>query len=546
LPEFPPEEQAMPPTPMPGADDVIRRLQMLEMIVENTSNMVVVTDEARRITWVNSAYSRITGWALEECVGRRPGELLHGPQTNEQSLARLRAMLRQKQAVRDFELLNYKRSGEPYWVSLNIQPIQDAAGRLTCYVSIQTDITERKKREMLMADLQHRLELAQRLARLGRIEHDEETGRSRWTSEIYRILGRERDDEERDAQAFMAHAHPQDRPGVQAALDEALRTGDEIDVEFRVIHASGASRWVRCWGVPRAGAQAFALPLTFSVQDVTLYKNLIEERQRRNEDLNQQVRLRTLQLEEAYGSLEEFSYALSHDLRTPLRHIAGFAELLKEKVSAGDGQGGLPYCDRIIRAAVQMRNLIDGMLSFARLGRKGMKVQTVDTAALVDDLRATLAIDAGTKQLRWHIQPGLPSVQGDQVLLREVWVNLLDNAVKYASHREVIEIEVGWRALPDGTEFHVRDNGVGFQPGQAERLFSMFQRLHSDPRFEGAGIGLALVRRIVEHHGGRIRADARPDEGATFYLFLPLEVTRDSPAQAVSWPTAAPSGGGGD
>jgi PAS domain S-box-containing protein len=530
LPEFQPEEQAMPTASM---HDVARRLQMLEMIVENTSNMVVVTDEARRITWVNSAYSRITGWALEECVGRRPGELLHGPQTSAQSLARLGAMLRQMQAVQDFELLNYKRSGEPYWVSLNIQPIQDAAGRLTGYVSIQTDITERKKREMLLADLQHRLELAQRLARLGRIEHDDETGSSRWTSEIYRILGRERGDEERDAQAFMAHAHPQDRPGLQAALDEALRTGDEIDVEFRVIHASGASRWVRCWGVPNAGAQAFELPLTFSVQDVTLYKNLIEERHRRNEDLNQQVRLRTLQLEEAYGSLEEFSYALSHDLRTPLRHIAGFAELLKEKVSAGDGQGSLPYCDTIIRAAVQMRDLIDGMLSFARLGRKGMKVQVVDMAALVEDVRATMAIDAGMKKLRWRIQPGLPSVQGDQVLLREVWANLLDNAVKYASHREVIEIEVGWRALPDGTEFHVRDNGVGFQPEHAEQLFGMFQRLHSDPRFEGAGIGLALVRRIVEHHGGRIRADARPDEGATFYVFLPLEVTRDSPAQAV-------------
>jgi light-regulated signal transduction histidine kinase (bacteriophytochrome) len=301
---------------------------------------------------------------------------------------------------------------------------------------------------------------------------------------------------------------------------------------------------VRCWGVPHAGAQAFELPLTFSVQDVTLYKNLIEERHRRNEDLNQQVRLRTLQLEEAYGSLEEFSYALSHDLRTPLRHIAGFAELAKEGVGAGDVQGSRLYCDKIIRSAMQMRDLIDGMLSFARLGRKGMKVQRVDTAALVDDVLSGLAVDPALKKLRWCIQPGLPAVQGDPVLLREVWINLLDNAVKYASHREIIEIEVGWRAQPDGTEFRVRDNGVGFEPEQAERLFCMFQRLHSDPRFEGAGIGLALVRRIVEQHGGRIWADARPDEGATFFVFLPAQIPPHVPVGAVPPSDDVPPGDG--
>lgn len=397
----------MSPPSMPGAEDVLRRLQMLEMIVENTSNMVVVTDETRRITWVNAAYSRITGWSLSECLGRRPGELLHGPLTNTEALARLGGLLRQPQPVRDFELQNYKRSGEPYWVLLNIEPILDAAGRVTSYVSIQTDITERKQREQQTADLQARL---------------------------------------------------------------------------------------------------------------------IEQRHRRNEELKRQVQMRTRQLEEAYGSLEEFSYALSHDLRTPLRHIAGFAELLKEEVASGGGQGALAYCDKIIRAATQMRSLIDGMLSFARLGRKGMRVGPVDMAALVEDVAAALVLDWGPKAPRWRIQPGLPIVQGDPVLLREVWVNLLENALKYASHREVIEIDVGWQAQPQGVVFHVRDNGVGFDPEQAKRLFGMFQRLHRDARFQGAGIGLALVRRIVEHHGGRIWAESLPDQGATFHVFLPSQV----------------------
>ncbi len=506
---------------MPGADDVIRRLQMLEMIVDNTSNMVVVTDEERRITWVNAAYNRITGWSLHECVGRRPGELLHGPKTCRQALGRLGALLRQADAVQGFELLNYKRSGEAYWVSMNIQPIHDGAGRLTSYVSIQTDITERKQRELLTADLQQRLEVAQRLARLGRIEQDGFTGHSRWTSEVYRILGRERDELARGAQDFLSCAHPLDRDVVQVAQAQALCSGEELDVEFRVVADSGAVRWVRCRGVPHPGTEGFGMPLTLTVQDVTLYKNLIEQRRIHNEDLNQKVQVRTRELQEAYSSLEEFSYALSHDLRTPLRHIAGFAELLKETVTSGEASSSLRYCEKIVRAAVQMKSLIDGMLSFARLGRQGMTLEAVDMAALVDDVVASLSIDGGPRKLRWRIQPGLPAVQGDAVLLREVWTNLLGNAVKYSSHREVIEIEVGWCAVPDGVEFQVSDNGLGFDPEQAERLFGMFQRLHSDPRFDGAGIGLALVRRIVECHGGRIRADARPEQGATFHVFLP-------------------------
>lgn len=519
----------MPPVSMPGFDDVLLRLQMLEMIVQGTSNMVVVTDEDRRITWVNAAYTHTTGWSLEECLGRLPRELLHGPLTDAQTLERVRSLLREPRAVRDIEVLNYKRSGEPYWVLLNIEPILDSAGRVVSYVSIQTDITERKQRELHMADMQQRLELAQRLARLGRIEYDADTGVSRWTSEIFRLLGRERDDEPRGTQAFLAHVHPQDIDTIKRALDQSLRGGEELDVELRVIATNGSVRWARCRGVPHQGKDGIDWPLTLTVQDVTLYKSLIEQRRLRNEELNQQVRVRTQQLEDANASLEEFSYALSHDLRTPLRHIAGFAELLKEEVVAGDGPNSLAYCDKIIRGGVQMRGLIDGMLSFARLGRKGMAVTLVDMGGLVDEVKAVISLDAGLKKLRWNIQPGLPSVQGDAVLLREVWANLLQNAVKYASHRDVIEIEVGWEAQPSGFVFHVRDNGVGFNPEHADRLFGMFQRLHSDARFEGAGIGLALVRRIVENHGGRIWADARPDQGATFHVLLPSQTEFERP-----------------
>lgn len=507
-----------------GIDDLSVWLGMLQKIVDDSTNMVVVTDAERRIKWVNATYTRTTGWTLEECAGKRPRELLHGPATDTADLSRLANLLRQKVSVSNFELVNYKKSGEPYHVSLNIEPIHDSAGAVYAYLSIQSDITERRQLELRTIELSQRLEVAQRLARLGRIETDLASGRSRWSSEVYRILGMSPDETPRGFDDLLAFAHPEDLPALERATGASNGRGDEVELEFRVVGVHGGRRWVRCRGVPLLDGGGYRAPVVWSVQDITLYKERLEEKRLRNEVLNQLVLARTRKLEESNRALEEFSYALSHDLRTPLRHVVGFAELLKEELGSGSFDACAPYCDRILGAAGKMQRLIEGMLSFARFGRDGLRVAPIDLAELIRDVVAGLASDAGPSEIRWRIEQGLPTVQGDPVLMREVWVNLLGNALKYSGHRDISEIEVGWHAHPEGWVLFVRDNGVGFDPAQADKLFGMFQRLHRSGRFPGEGIGLALVRRIVESHGGRIWATSRVDQGATFYFFLPATV----------------------
>lgn len=502
-------------------DDLSLWLAMLENIVGNSTNMVVITDAQRRITWVNAAYTQTTGWTLEQCRGRSPGELLHGPGTDAVELERIGARIRCGQSVSGVELLNYKQSGEPYWTSLSIEPMRNHAGEVVAYLSIQSDITERRRMAQEAVELRLRLEEAQRLARLGCIERDPLTGALRCSSEICRILGWPAETPPRSFTELWARVHAQDAPGLRQAWERCLATGEELDHECRVLDAAGRERWVRCRGEPHSGPGGLGLPLVLTVQDITAYKQRLAERARRNAELDTQVRARTRQLEESNRALEEFSYALSHDLRTPLRHMASFAELLREDLPP-DAPGHLvTYCDKIVQGSQRMKELIDGMLLFARLGSDGIAHEPVDVQALLAEVMAqTEAAHAG-HPVRWRVLGDVPPVLGDGVLLREVWINLLDNAMKYSADREVSEIELGWCPAPEGTAYWVRDNGVGFDPAQAEKLFGMFARLHHERRYEGSGIGLALTRRVVESHGGRIWAESVPGLGACFHLVLP-------------------------
>jgi PAS domain S-box-containing protein len=502
-------------------DDLPLWLGMLEKVVDHSTNMVVITDRERRIRWVNATYSRVTGWSLPECIGKHPRELVHGPQTSPVERSRLAALMQLGQSISNFELVNHKKSGEPYHVALNIEPIRDANGEVCAYLSIQSDITERRQQERHTAELKQRLEVAQRLARLGRIDTEVDTGRPRWSSEVFRILGMEPDEVPRAFEGLLAFAVPDDVADLRRNLAAKVEAGEDIDVEFRVVGLQGQLRWVRCCGVPACAGGRCESPRSWSVQDITLYKARLEEKRQRNEELNQLVLARTRKLEESNRALEEFSYALSHDLRSPVRHVAGFAQMIRENLSTGSVNECLSFCDRITQATGRMQNLIEGMLSFARMGNDGLNIERVHLDAMLREVVAGLHDDAGLRDIAWRIAPDLPAIHGDAVLLREVWVNLLDNALKYTGHRAVSEVEIGWHPHQEGLVFFVRDNGIGFDPAHAEKLFGMFQRLHSEPHIGGEGIGLALVRRIVESHGGRIWATSRVDQGATFYFFLP-------------------------
>src|SRR5262249_13956360 len=240
-------------------------------------------------------------------------------------------------------------------------------------------------------------------------------------------------------------------------------------------------------------------------------------------DLERRVKARTSELEALNHELEAFSYSVSHDLRAPLRHINGFAALLRDHVAEGLDDKGRHYLAHISDSARKMGQLIDDVLLFSRMGRLAMGSTRVDLAALVEEVRRGHDADGEAGRVEWRIAP-LPIVHGDFAMLRVVLTNLVSNAVKYSSTREVPQIEIAAEESEHEVVVHVRDNGVGFDMTYAAKLFGVFQRLHSAEEFEGTGIGLANVRRIVQRHGGRTWAEGRVDGGATFYFSLPRAV----------------------
>jgi signal transduction histidine kinase len=240
-----------------------------------------------------------------------------------------------------------------------------------------------------------------------------------------------------------------------------------------------------------------------------------------NQTLEARVAQRTSALAAANKELETFSFSVSHDLRAPLRHIAGFAQLLDESAGTQLDAENREFLGQIITAAKRMDQLIDAVIDFAHTSRTELEPAEVDLETILDEALAMLQTDIGRRNIRWQRSP-LPTVRGDATLLRTVLVNLLSNAIKYSSTRDPALIEIGTRRGRAGESVvFVRDNGVGFDPRYAERLFGVFQRLHRADEFEGTGVGLANVQRIITRHGGTVWAEAAVNQGATFFFSLP-------------------------
>jgi PAS domain S-box-containing protein len=223
---------------------------------------------------------------------------------------------------------------------------------------------------------------------------------------------------------------------------------------------------------------------------------------------------------EANRELEAFTYSVSHDLRAPLRHMEGFSRLLQKDQGDKLSTDARHYLDRIQSAAAHMSSLVEDLLHLSQIGRQVPQRNAIPLRALAEEVRAEFAEETEGRLIDWRISP-LPEVQGDPLLVRQVLFNLFSNAVKFTRRQNPAVIEVGSREEAGETVIYVRDNGAGFDPRYADKLFGVFQRLHRQDEFEGTGIGLALVQRIIHKHGGRVWADSLPGQGATFYFTLP-------------------------
>jgi PAS domain S-box-containing protein len=314
------------------------------------------------------------------------------------------------------------------------------------------------------------------------------------------------------ARPYLDFVHPDDREDTIGRAGRLASGASVVAFENRYACRDGSHRWLQWKAICGEGGAIYA-----SARDITEQKG----RESHIRTLNDQLGHRVAELDTLTQELEAFSYSVSHDLRAPLRHVTGFASLLQRSAAERLKETEARHLQTIVDAAARMGRLIDDLLAFSRMGRAAIAPQRVNLDALVRDAVQEVQQSAASRAIAWTIHP-LPEVDGDPAMLQLVLVNLLSNAVKYTAGRAHAEITVGAaKSAPGETVVYVRDNGAGFDMQYVHKLFGVFQRLHSHDEFEGTGIGLANVRRIVHKHGGRVWAEGVVDAGANFFFSLP-------------------------
>ncbi|MCK6554972.1 PAS domain S-box protein [Candidatus Binatia bacterium] len=497
-------------------------------LLDHTRDGIFIFDaDTLRFSHVNRGAIEQTGYTGEELLGMTPLDIK--PEFDQATFrAMLAPVIDGRSASRTFATVHRRKDGTEVPVEVVVQhtPRPDDV-RLV--VAVVRDIAERQRMQLALAESEEHLRLAVGAARIGTWHWDLANDRLVWSDRCKAIFGLP-PNEAMSYERFLAALHPDDRQRTDAAVQDALRNRTGYDVEYRAVWPDGSPRWVAAKGQGYYDGAGSPVRMEGVVLDITGRKRA-EERQRR---------LQTA-LEGANRELEAFSYTVSHDLRAPLRSIEGFSQLLAETNAERLDEDGHDYLRRILAAVRRMGELINDLLQLSRVTRSPLQPVRTDLSKLARAVVETLREREPTRQVEVVIEDGM-SARGDTGLLRVVLDNLLGNAWKFTGRRDDARIEFRSLRRNGHAVYIVRDNGAGFDMAYAGKLFGAFQRLHMTSEFEGTGIGLATVQRIVHRHGGEIWAEGTLGEGATFSFTIGEPLLGEADFAVESRPQAAAPG----
>jgi PAS domain S-box-containing protein len=464
---------------------------------------------------VNQTYCDLVGYTHDEVLRMHFRDFTH-PDDLGIDMELLERTLSGEITHYSFEKRYIHKQGHTVWVHLTLSLIRTADGAPDYLIAVVQDINLRKRTETALRTSETLLLKAQKMAGMATWQADVAQKHFTTLSGSYALLGLPFADF--SGADLMAVTHPDDQARMLEHWTQAVKGLSVYDHEYRVV-LNGDVRWFSVQAEFERDAQGRAVRALGVTHDVTGRKRAELEIQQLNASLEQRIQARTEALKGAYDELESYSYAVAHDLRSPLRIINGFAQALQEDAPSLDANSR-QHLQRIMAASKKMGELIDGLLHLSKFARGDMQRQPVNLSAMATRLLEELAHDQPERQVEWSVEPELRA-QADPALMEALLQNLLHNAWKYTANEPQAQIRVFAREHGGQRHFCVSDNGAGFDMARAGKLFQPFQRLHMPHEFSGLGIGLATARRIVQRHGGELQAHSAPGEGATFCFTLP-------------------------
>ncbi|HZR17396.1 MAG TPA: PAS domain S-box protein [Verrucomicrobiae bacterium] len=472
--------------------------------------IVAITNPQGAITYVNDKFCAISKYSRLELLGQ-DHRLINSGHHPKEFIRDLWATIGQGKVWKG-EIKNRAKDGSFYWVDTTIVPFLNEQGKPRQYVAIRADITERKRtEEQLKASFKEIGDLKAALDEHAIVAVTDPQGKITYVNDKFCAISKYSRDEllGQDHRLINSGHHPKE---FIRDLWKTIGRGQVWHGEIKNQAKDGSFYWVDTTIVPFLNEENKPRQYVAIRADITERKAAEEKVREMNVELEKRVSERT-------AELEAFSYSISHDLRAPARAIGGFARMVQQGYGALLPPEALQKLARIDANALKMGQLIDGLLAFSRLSRQPLNKCKVSPTTIVSRVLEELQTEHAGRRLKISVDP-LPSCQADPTLLQQVFTNLLSNAFKYTHGRDPSLIRVGATQEDGHSVYFIQDNGAGFAMQYAHKLFRVFQRLHREDQFEGTGVGLAIVQRIIQRHGGRIWAKSELEKGATFYFTL--------------------------